>query len=48
MCTQSSKIKVEIYITPEELIQLGKFLKGKKNNVQSLNDGGEETEGGNQ
>ena len=47
MCATSGKIKVELYVTPEELLELAKFLKKKGNNVQTL-DGGEETEGGNQ
>lgn len=48
MCVTTNKIKVELYLTPEELIDLGKFLKKKNVSLQSTEDGGEETEGGNQ
>jgi hypothetical protein len=47
MCITSGKIKVEVYVTPEELIELGKFLKKKKSNDIQTADGGEETQGGN-
>jgi len=47
MCATIGKIEVKLYVTPEELLELAKFLKKKSNNVQTL-DGGEETEGGNQ
>lgn len=30
MCATNGKIKIEVYLTPEELILLAKLLKGKK------------------
>lgn len=51
MCVSKDKIKVELYLTPDELIDLGKFL--KKKNVAVVNasakdgDGGESGKGGN-
>ena len=39
MCATSGKIKVEVYLTPEELILLGKLLKGKKDGDIQAFDG---------
>lgn len=37
MCVTNGKIKVEVYLTPEELILLGKLLKGSGSvTVQAL------------
>lgn len=43
---QNGKIKVELYVTVDELALIAKALKGKKETIQTA-DGGEETEGGN-
>lgn len=39
MCMKSDKIKVELYVTPEELIELGKFLKKKSSGGTQTLDG---------
>lgn len=36
MCVTNGKIKVEVYLTPEELILLGKLLKDKKDDIQAF------------
>jgi hypothetical protein len=36
MCLQNNKIEVKLYLTPEELIDLGKFLKKKSADIQTL------------
>lgn len=36
MCVTTNKIKVELYLTPEELIDLGKFLKKKVGDIQAF------------
>ena len=36
MCATSGKIKVELYVTPEELLELAKFLKKDSDNIQAL------------
>ena len=47
MCTSKDKIKVELYLTPEEIIELGKFLKKKSAVVVATTTGGEGNSGGN-
>jgi len=36
MCATSGKIKVELYLTPEELLELAKFLKKKSTDIQAF------------
>jgi len=36
MCATSGKIKVELYVTPEELLELAKFLKKKSTDIQAF------------
>lgn len=50
MCQNSNKVKVELYLTPEELIELGKFLKRQSNKSVTLSakdDGGDSGKGNN-
>jgi hypothetical protein len=44
MCATSGKIEVKLYVTPEELIELGKFLKKKSGDIvlKTLDDDGED------
>jgi len=36
MCATSGKIKVELYVTPEEFLELAKFLKKKNTDIQAF------------
>jgi hypothetical protein len=50
MCLSKGKIKVELELTPDELIELGKFLKKKVATVNTLtakDEGGESGKGNN-
>lgn len=47
MCVSKDKIKVELYLTPDELIDLGKFLKKKNVAVVAQSTSGEGNSSGN-
>jgi hypothetical protein len=44
MCVTSGKIKLELYVTPEELILIGEVLKDKVGKIvlKTLDDDGED------
>jgi hypothetical protein len=46
MCLSKGKIKVELELTPDELVELGKFLKKKVATVVASSTGGEGNSGG--